>query len=131
MRDYVFDDWNSKKKRTHFKGHCPYFSVGDIWWAQLGQNIATEVIGKGEDFLRPVVILRVVYGNSCLAIPLTSNKREGDYYHSFRDSRGDFQCALLAQVRYLDGKRLKRKQSAIGRYNLENLKKVFCKFVNK
>jgi hypothetical protein len=84
MNTNDFDSWNEKKKHTHLLGSYPYFSKRDIWWSQLGKNIATETLGKGEDFLRPVLILQVVYGNSCIAIPLTSKQRNGNYYYSFR-----------------------------------------------
>lgn len=131
MDKNVFDSWNEKKKLTHFVGKRPYFNKGEIWWAQLGQNISTEIFGKGKDFLRPVVILQIVYGNACLVLPLTSADRRGDYYCSFLDSKGNVQCALLAQVRYLDGKRLKHKQSAVGANNLEKLRIAFCKLINK
>jgi len=131
MEENVFDKWNCKKKRTHFEGQCPHLSVGDIWWAQLGQNIATEVIGKGEDFLRPVLVLQVVYGNSCLVIPLTSKSRKGDYYFSFIDSKRNFQCGLLTQVRYLDGRRLKYQQSKINKRDFNVLRNAFISLIKK
>lgn len=126
-----FDQWNEKKKQTHVLKQRPYFKKGEIWWAKLGKNIATEVIGKGDDFLRPVLVLQVVYGDACLAIPLTSQKRRGDYYFSFVDSKGNHQCALLPQVRYLDGKRLKYKQSSMEATSLQALQKAFIEVIKK
>lgn len=102
MKELVFDEWNLKKKRTHFEGHSPYFSVGDIWWAQ-----------------------------HCLVLPLTSKNRKGDYYYSFEDSKNNFQCALLTQVRYLDGKRLKYQQAVVAEGKLKSLKEAFICLLNK
>jgi len=127
----TFDKWNEKKKTTNFDGAYPHFLPGQIWWAQMGQNIATEVAGKGDDFLRPVVIMQRVYGNACLAIPLTTTERQGDYYLRFQDSKGKTQYALLTQIRYLDGKRLKYQRSDIKKEDLDNLREAFCRLIKK
>jgi mRNA interferase MazF len=122
----IFNCWNIRKKLTHLIGARPHFCVGEIWWAQLGINIGTEVLGKGKDYLRPVLIIQKAYGIACVVIPLTSKKRNGDYYHSFIDSKGNYQCVLLPQVRYLDSKRLKYQQSiALDK----DFKKIVCSFI--
>src|SRR3989344_4117139 len=113
MDEITFDQWNEKKKTTNFHSSYPHFLPGQIWWAQIGQNIATEVVGKGKDFLRPVVIIQRVYGDACLAIPLTTTKREGNYYFCFQDTKCKIQYALLPKIRYLDGKRLKYQRAEI------------------
>lgn len=102
-----FDIWNEQKKITHKKNQkIPDFDIGQIWWVQLGKNIASEALGKGQDFLRPVLVLQKLYGTSALVIPLTTQKKSGSYYTSFVDSEGQNQTALLAQIRYIDGRRL-------------------------
>lgn len=121
MREKKFDHWNKRKKKTDSLGERPYFSEREIWWAHIGQNIASEVVGKGKEFLRPVIILKKIYGNSALIIPLTSQKREGSYFSSFIDTKENSQCALLVQIRYIDGKRLKYKTSAIHTKDFKNL----------
>lgn len=133
MKMELFDIWNERKKQIHVEGVCPpYFSSGQIWWAQLGKNIATEIMGKGNDFLRPILIFRIVYGNACIAIPLSSVQHEGDYYFSFQDSKGFAQCALLTQIRYIDGKRLKYRQSQIKKEDLGHLQRaLLCVLLGK
>jgi len=131
MDKQTFDQWNERKKITNFHGSYPHFLPGQIWWAQIGQNITTEVAGKGNDFLRPVVIIQRVYGNACLAIPLTTTERKEDYYFCFKDSKGKPQYALLTQIRYLDGKRLKYQRADIKKEDLENLRDTFCKLIKK
>ena len=131
MEESIFDQWNEKKKTTNFQSEYPHFLTGQIWWAQLGQNIATEVAGKGNDFLRPVIIIQRVYGNACLAIPLSSQNRIGDYYHTFKDSKGKTQYALLTQTRYLDGKRLKYQLADTKKEDLDNLRNAFCAVIKK
>lgn len=131
MEGQIFDEWNQKKKATNFHGVCPHFLSGQIWWAQIGQNIATEVAGKGEDFLRPVVIVQRVYGNACLAIPLTTRGKQGDYYFKFQDSKGKTQHALLTQMRYLDARRLKYQHADIKKEDLDNLREAFVRLIKK
>lgn len=128
MNEENFDLWNQKKKNIHLIGKAPpYFKQGEIWWAHLGKNISTELAGKGDNYVRPVLILQKVYGNSCIAIPLTSQVRNGNYYCSFRDSKYNLQCAILPQIRYLDGKRLMNK---IGKTSQCTLSTLIEKFIN-
>ncbi len=127
----IFDVWNKKKKTTHENISCPHFSIGEIWWAQLGKNIATEIEGKGKDFLRPAVIIQKLYGNACFVVPLTSKDRYSDYYFSFVDTREKKQCALLPQVRYIDGKRLKYKLSSIKKEDFNLLCYALCSLIKK
>ncbi len=104
MEEKDFDQWNEKKKTINFYTNFPLFQVGQLWWAYLGKNIATEIDGKGENYSRPVIIIQKVYTDACLVIPLTSSCRTGDYYVSFEDNNGREQCACLAQTRYIDAK---------------------------
>jgi len=131
MDSEIFNRWNEKKKKTNALKNSPHFSVGEIWWAQIGHNIFTEVAGKGDDFLRPIIVLQKVYGNACMAIPLTSQMRKGDDYFYFHDSKQARQCALMAQIRYLDGKRLKYIQSMITNEDFVRLKEAFQTLINK
>lgn len=126
-----FDWWNEEKKLLHTEGRYPYFKEGEIWWTQVGQNVDTEIRGKGKRFLRPVVILKKVYGKACVAIPLSSKARVGDYYFSFEDSKGKLQCALLPQIRYLDGKRLLYRHSFLDEKVFLNLKFALFNFLKK
>lgn len=127
----LFDRWNEKKKITHKSEKVPYFFAGEIWWAQLGKNISSESLGKGEDFLRPVLILQKFYGTSALVIPLTSQKKEGSYYFSFSDTEGRVQNAILPQVRYVDGKRFRHKLSEAPEEAFDNIQqKLFSLITN-
>ncbi len=117
----LFDQWNEKKKITHQSDNIPAFRIRDIWWVQLGKNIFSESLGKGEDFLRPVIILQKLYGHSALVIPLTSQSKKGSYYFSFTDSVETLQTAVLSQIRYIDGRRLRRKIATIKPKDFEKM----------
>jgi mRNA interferase MazF len=126
-----FNEWNEKKRLINSFEKVPIFQVGQIWWAQIGLNVATEIDGKGADFLRPIVIVQKVYGDACLAIPLTSTQRIGDYYASFKDGKGKSHWACLAQTRYLDSKRLKCKFSFVKKEVTSQLRDSLCALIKK
>jgi mRNA interferase MazF len=129
MNTEEFDIWNEKKKLIHTKGKRPHFYEGDIWWAQIGRNIDTEIHGKGSNFVRPVLIMKRAYGNACIVIPITSQIKHGNYYHLFHDSRSSIQCALLPQIRYIDAKRLMNKISKLSDRGLKLLKRKVSEFL--
>jgi len=127
----IFNRWNFWKQKIHLQNIRPYFKEREIRWACLGQNIGSESFGKGEMFARPVVILEKVYGNSAIVLPLTSQVKKGSYYHLLKDSKNKKHCALLAQVRYIDGKRLKEKISIISKSELKKLLKAYFTLIQK
>ena len=51
-----FDDWNIVKQRTEQKQHIANFKEREIFWANIGENIGFEQSGKGNDFMRPLLI---------------------------------------------------------------------------
>ena len=125
----IFDAWNVLKQRLHSKKHRVHFKPTQIWWVHFGHNISTEIKGKGEQFLRPAVILKKVYGNACVVLPLSSVEKQGSYYFNFIDTKKKSQCAHLAQVRYIDGKRLKYQVASISLHDFQKLKEHFIGFI--
>ena len=53
-----FDNWNEIKKTTETIGNVPQFKVREIYHTKIGENIGFEQSGKGDEFLRPVLILK-------------------------------------------------------------------------
>lgn len=131
VRDKRFDEWNWRKKRIDTSKLWPYFSVGEIWAASLGQNISSETQGKGSDFLRPVLVLKKLSIDGLLVIPLSTKDRKGDYFFLFSDSNGVKQYTLLAQIRYLDARRLKYRKSKIESKDYKQLIYQLIKLIKK
>jgi len=52
-----FDNWNNLKQIIENKEPVQ-FRQGQIYFMSVGQNIGYEVYGKGEYFLRPVLVFR-------------------------------------------------------------------------
>ena len=55
-----FDLRNTLKKKIHSQDQTIYISEREMWFAHYGCNIGHEQDGKGEYFLRPVIILKRV-----------------------------------------------------------------------
>lgn len=107
MKD--FDDWNEHKKRVHKRNDAPFHHERELWWCALGLNVGSEQDGSGTEYRRPVLILKGLSAETCLAIPLTTSTR----HHPLRPSIGKVEDkearALLSQMRVIDAKRLVRK----------------------
>jgi len=53
-----YDRWNKLKKVLHKTSKNINLKNGNIYLVSIGQNIANEIYGKGEIFLRPVLVLK-------------------------------------------------------------------------
>jgi len=110
-----FDSWNVEKKNINNNGKQKLFHKREIWWASFGINIGREQDGRGDNFERPVVILKTLSPDTFICLPLSTKNRLPDFQSSvtYEEIHG---FALLDQVRVLDSKRLLRK---IGTMNLD------------
>jgi len=104
-----FDSWNKVKKVTHEKEKPRFYTVREVWWCRLGENIGTEQDGKGEWYVRPCVVVHAFGQRACFVVPLTTSKKE----HFFRVPVGDVNEVLasanISQMRVVDTRRLERK----------------------
>lgn len=96
------------------------FKEGEIWWCKIGMNVGKEIYGKGENFIRPVLIFKKFNENMFLGIPLTSKQKEGSWYVlvSYGDKEGR---VILNQIKSMDKNRLVKR---IGTLEVEAFKKV-------
>lgn len=108
-----FDKWNEKKKQLHATAHRSVFvSQREIWWCSLGVNVGREQDGRGDNFERPVVVLRRLSPDTFMALPLSGKKRLEKFQSPVTHGRV-YGFALPDQIRVLDTKRLRRKVGAI------------------
>lgn len=104
-----FDKWNEVKKRTEQKEETAIFKEREIYWANIGENIGYEQNGKGDDFMRPLLVFRKYSNKLFCGIPLSTTIREGNFFFNFKFSKDKESNALLVQAKTFDGKRLDRK----------------------
>lgn len=104
-----FDGWNDIKKKIENNSYLPYFDSGEIWWCALGMNIGIEIDGKGDEFVRPVIVLKKYNQFGCLVIPISSARiedKDNIFIGMIQDKIG---AANLSQIRSLSSKRLVEK----------------------
>ena len=118
-----FDLWNEKKKEAN-RSERLIFAEREIWFCRLGINVGFEQDGVGEEFFRPVVVLKKLNDATFIAIPLTRTPRSGKYYAPVIDAHG-VSYAMLAQVRMIDARRLAYKSRTMAEAAFRDLESKF------
>ncbi len=103
VQDFV--SWIDLKIKAHFAKPRILFREREIWMTYYGQNVGSEENGKGEQFHRPVIILKKLNSEIFICVPTsTVVKPEKSYYVPYRQ-RGVVYSAMISHVRTLDAKR--------------------------
>ena len=118
-----FDAWNQQKKQTDSRKKTKYFQVRDIFWARVGENVGFEQGGKGEAFMRPVLVYKKFNLDVFWAIPLTTQSKEGVFYSTF-EVKGKSRSAILSQLRLFDARRLEQKIGKVSQSDFQNIEKA-------
>ena len=119
-----FDDWNKIKKSIEINSieSKGFPREGEVWMCHLGKNIGCEQNGGGDNFSRPVVIVKKFNNLMFWIIPLSTKQKNFDFYYNFNDSDNKKISAILAQLKLMSMKRLKRKIAEIDKNNFSNIK---------
>lgn len=106
-----FDSWNELKKKIDNEESVPdkFPKVGEVWMSNLGKNIGFEQNGSGDNFSRPVLIIKKFNNHMFWAIPLSTKQKNLDFYFNYTDPNYQKVSAILAQMKLISVKRLKRK----------------------
>ena len=101
-----FDNWIIVKKKTEKRSRINAYKYS-VFWCAFGENVGSEISGKGNNFLRPVVVLKK-FGDRCVLVaPLTSNLNENKNNILIKIEGEDFfKNVLVSQMRVVDSKRL-------------------------
>ena len=117
----IYDEWNGVKKELQRElPKVEYFKERQIWWCSLGQNLGSETYGKGKFFRRPILVIKKLSNDLCVAVPLTSREKTGSWFIDITIG-GSKKWAMLHQIRALNKKRLYVK---IGELDDADFKKV-------
>jgi mRNA interferase MazF len=110
-----YDKWNKLKKKIEESNHKPpYFKESDVWWLSIGRNIGYEEYGKGENFVRPVLIIKKYNVYMFTGIPLTTKIKDNPY-HLEITLEGKKVSALVSQIRTFSTKRMSNKLGELER----------------
>jgi len=119
MKDYKL--WHGIKKNIENKEKRINFQIRDVLFCSVGENIGFEQDGRGEEFLRPVVVIKKFNKQVFWGIPLTHTDKNGKYYFSFNLNE-EKSVAILSQIRLFDAKRIKYKIGMINEVDFKSLK---------
>lgn len=126
----MFYQWIKLKIRRHFRRSIPTIREGDIWWAAVGKNVGIEINGKNVDFSRPVLVYKKLSRLGFLAIPLTTQPHEGDWYIPF-EFQNKTSRAVLSQIRVLSVYRLYTRMGRLSAGDFTLIKKGFMNLYGK
>ena len=114
-----FDRWNEHKKVIHADTAARvFFHPRELWFSHIGTNIGFEQDGRGDQSLRPILVIRKFNNQVLWGLPLTlCEKPDNPYYAPFRYAafpevaRAPLlsAVAILSQLRLIDAKRLRYK----------------------
>jgi mRNA interferase MazF len=105
-----YKEWMPKKAEINNDAARPRrYRKREIWLASVGENIGHEVDGKGEKFMRPVLVLQSYNKSTCHVVPLSTTKRRGKFWHEFDGHTGKKSVALLSQSKIVDTSRFVKK----------------------
>jgi len=122
--DKDFDDWNKLKKKINegLDIRVLFPQEGEVWMSNVGKNIGFEQNGIGEDFSRPVLIIKKFNNHMFWVIPLSTKQKTFDFYFNYTDPQNQKVSAILAQMKLVSVKRLKRKMYDMPSIIFESIK---------
>lgn len=115
--------WHDKKCFINEKEKWVFFHEREIWFCHIGENIGFEQDGRGDDFLRPIIILKKFNNDILWCIPLTNvKKKDKPFYFIFSFHDKEETTAILSQIRLIDARRLAYKIGYISEEDFRLLK---------
>jgi mRNA-degrading endonuclease toxin of MazEF toxin-antitoxin module len=117
-----FDSWNTFKKDMDTKSSKMFCHPREIWWCSLGVNVGFEQDGTGDNFDRPVLVIKGFNERMFFAVALTGRRRVGTWHFPLGIIDDREASVVLSQVRVIDTKRLIRKVMTIDQKMFEDLK---------
>ncbi len=131
--DSQYNNWNKIKIAIEYENIIVGFKERDIFYMNMGKNIGFEQDGKGENFVRPVVIIKGFNKNMFFGIPLSTKMKEGKFYYKFQFQKKDElveNIALLSQMRLFSTKRLLNKIGVISKEDFIKMKNEFKSLID-
>ncbi len=122
---FDYDKWNERLKELNSRSSSElYFTEGEVWWCVVGLNVGYEENGKGEEFKRPILILRKISRFMFWGLPLSTSEKEGLFYFPIVLKSGIKNVCLLSQIRSFDRSGLMQRIERIDRDTFDQIRKA-------
>jgi mRNA interferase MazF len=119
-----FDTWNILKKKiqANIEEVNLFPKEGEVWMSSVGKNIGYEQNGSGNNFSRPLLIVKKFNNHMFWCVPLSSKQKKFDFYFNFTDVHGQKVSLILAQMKLVSVRRFNRKLYEISGETLGQVK---------
>jgi mRNA interferase MazF len=98
--------------------------------SSLGKNVGFEQNGNGARFSRPLLVIKKINNHMFWCVPLSTKQKSFDFYYNFTDPNEQKVSAILAQLRLISIKRLKRKLYEIPSFSFMEIREKLRMFIN-
>jgi mRNA-degrading endonuclease toxin of MazEF toxin-antitoxin module len=128
---FDFDQWNKLKKKIEFeKNNLDRFpKEGEVWLCNVGKNIGSEQNGSGDNHSRPVLIVKKFNNLMFWAVSLSTKQKDFDFYFNYVDPNDKKVSVILAQMKLVSIKRLKRDIYVMPEELFDQIKKKLKSFL--
>lgn len=97
--------------------------------SSLGKNIGFEQNGSSANFSRPILVIKKFNNHMFWRASLSTKQKKLDFYYNFADRNGEKVSVILAQLKLVSVKRLKRKLYEIQPNILREVKEKLREFL--
>lgn len=123
----LLEEWFLVKASLYRRDKRPFLKAGELWWCSIGMNVGDEEFGKGDRFVRPVLVFKKISNNLFLDLPTTTRNKKGSWYVDIVH-KNKKRAVMLNQARVFDSRRLLSLIGTISEESFRNIKATFKKF---
>ena len=118
-----FENWNNEKQKIDNEEYSTenFPQIGEVWMGAVGKNIGFEQNGVGSNFSRPLAIVKKFNNKMFWVLSLSTKQKKLDFYYNFKDPNGHNSSIILAQLKLVSLKRLKRKMFNLSETDFKNI----------
>ncbi len=130
MEEYKkeFERWNKIKIAANSRdAENILIQKGAIWLMQVGVNIGSEMDGKGQDFVRPIIVVKKINRDTFFGVPISS-KIKTNYFRLHFQLFSEDRVAVLSQLKLYDKKRCIRFMSVLTKEKLGEISQRLSEF---
>ncbi len=126
-----YDAWNKLKKKIQTDADEINFfpKEGEVWMSVVGKNIGYEQNGSGDNFSRPMLVVKKFNNHMFWCVPLSTKQKTLDFYFNFTDIHNQDVSVILAQMKLVSIRRLRRKLYEISPETLIQIKQKLQLFL--
>lgn len=125
-----FERWAEVAEEVEKRERLKFVKVGAIYWCHLGVGIGSELMGKGKELTRPVLVLGKIDERLILIVPITTKTKRGGHYVDVVVN-GVLENAILYQSKIIDVKRIGDFIDEVSLAFLKDIHRTYIRFLER